>query len=525
MRLIEVSTLLLVFIATLYSPVYASHLQKRSKCDKIYVRKEWRLLTADEKERYFNATLTLFNSPSLMDQDNFHSDLVKTHADIGSETHMTNFFLPWHRYFVYMFEKRLQMIDPEITLPYFDWTMDSQNVSHSIVWQDFGGGGDESYDIPREAKGCIYRGPYAEMSCELPSRDCIKRQQVPGILPSLDLYCHLTLAYDDYQSFRERMEVAHNMVHAEFGGTYRGSMAYFYSPNDPIFYVHHAQIDRLWSMWQDRHPNAKQYPEPDTLINFGALNLDGHYTTVANILNITEDLCYKYANSVIPVYDDEIPDYYGKPYQGITGGSRTSFLTRVQQTRPLSFFAKYVNVKSFSPFFNNQPKLSRRDWQLAHQKISGVQRVPDIDPTKIQTPEKVPVDNPYAKGDDTKVDGLHHDPTKLRSLRPMADSWKFLGQYDKPFLRAVDAEYDRYNTYVNTIPVYESICSLHNLMRASYFRMRTDDEERRLWESFAVIEAGYQEVVKKAESIYSQPNSNPLPNKKDGGNGYPKEGY
>ncbi len=27
------------------------------------------------------------------------------------------------------------------------------------------------------------------------------------------------------------------------------------SPNDPAFWFHHAQIDRIWSLWQENNPN------------------------------------------------------------------------------------------------------------------------------------------------------------------------------------------------------------------------------------------------------------------------------
>jgi tyrosinase len=32
-----------------------------------------------------------------------------------------------------------------------------------------------------------------------------------------------------------------------------GTMASNSSPNDPVFFLHHANIDRLWSVWMDRH--------------------------------------------------------------------------------------------------------------------------------------------------------------------------------------------------------------------------------------------------------------------------------
>ena len=33
------------------------------------------------------------------------------------------------------------------------------------------------------------------------------------------------------------------------------------SPNDPIFFLHHCNVDRLWADWQNRHPTASYEPQ------------------------------------------------------------------------------------------------------------------------------------------------------------------------------------------------------------------------------------------------------------------------
>lgn len=32
------------------------------------------------------------------------------------------------------------------------------------------------------------------------------------------------------------------------------------SPNDPVFFLHHANVDRLWATWQAAHPGKKYEP-------------------------------------------------------------------------------------------------------------------------------------------------------------------------------------------------------------------------------------------------------------------------
>ena len=49
--------------------------------------------------------------------------------------------------------------------------------------------------------------------------------------------------------------ILHNAAHLWVGG----SMATATSPNDPVFFLHHANVDRLWARWQDLHPEERFY--------------------------------------------------------------------------------------------------------------------------------------------------------------------------------------------------------------------------------------------------------------------------
>ena len=43
----------------------------------------------------------------------------------------------------------------------------------------------------------------------------------------------------------------------------------FVSPGDPAFYLHHGQVDRLWTLWQALDPGTRQYAlyGTNTLLN------------------------------------------------------------------------------------------------------------------------------------------------------------------------------------------------------------------------------------------------------------------
>jgi tyrosinase len=48
----------------------------------------------------------------------------------------------------------------------------------------------------------------------------------------------------------------HNRVHVWVGG----DMSPASSPNDPVFFLNHCNVDRLWADWQQNHGNASYLP-------------------------------------------------------------------------------------------------------------------------------------------------------------------------------------------------------------------------------------------------------------------------
>ena len=56
-----------------------------------------------------------------------------------------------------------------------------------------------------------------------------------------------------FSVFQRSLELgAHAAVHIAIGGTMNSSS----SPADPIFFLHHANIDRIWAEWQENNPRS-----------------------------------------------------------------------------------------------------------------------------------------------------------------------------------------------------------------------------------------------------------------------------
>jgi tyrosinase len=63
------------------------------------------------------------------------------------------------------------------------------------------------------------------------------------------------------------------------------------SPADPLFWLHHAQVDRLWSLWQAKPSNAGKNP----VLSGSNRTMDPWTETVAQVRSLTT-LGYSYSS-------------------------------------------------------------------------------------------------------------------------------------------------------------------------------------------------------------------------------------
>ena len=79
---------------------------------------------------------------------------------------------------------------------------------------------------------------------------------VPGAAPpTMNSTASFRNAVEGFHSPLGRPAEMHNRVHMWVGG----SMAPGTSPDDPIFFLHHCNVDRIWALWQFLHP-GQNYP-------------------------------------------------------------------------------------------------------------------------------------------------------------------------------------------------------------------------------------------------------------------------
>jgi hypothetical protein len=78
------------------------------------------------------------------------------------------------------------------------------------------------------------------------------------------------------------------------------------SVNDPVFYLHHRNIDRIWKQWQDTNPLANSYERASLISNQMSLLSDvmsfqglGKDMSVFELINTTsQNLCFTYSRSI-----------------------------------------------------------------------------------------------------------------------------------------------------------------------------------------------------------------------------------
>lgn len=156
--------------------------------------------------------------------------------------HHRELFLPWHRAYLYLFEKALQDRVPGATLPWWDWANHSEGVPGPYAKRKANGKKNPLFDSPIQPSG--RESPSQTRTTRAPGS--------PGELPSAG-EVSAVLANQDFFTFQTQLESLHDGVHVWVGGT-MGSIAT--SAYDPLFWAHHCMIDRLWYLWQLRHPGG-----------------------------------------------------------------------------------------------------------------------------------------------------------------------------------------------------------------------------------------------------------------------------
>lgn len=247
--------------------------------DIIRVRKNVNTLTTAElnaiKVGIFKMKALPYTDPtSWAYQSAIHGTVMTDNLPSWNSCHRTGeteFFLAWHRMYLYFFERILRAKSGReyLTLPYWDTQANPA--------------------IP---------AAYRENSPVNPLYDATRSSTMNsgGLLPS-----SISTAYDNsftiipYYSFQSDLNAGpHGSVHS----TISGNMAVVSSAaQDPVFWLHHSNVDRLWERWLGMC-NGRANPTDATWLNKSFTFFDENGTAVtlngSQIVEVANQLRYRY---------------------------------------------------------------------------------------------------------------------------------------------------------------------------------------------------------------------------------------
>ncbi|MDH3650086.1 MAG: tyrosinase family protein [Saprospiraceae bacterium] len=189
----------------------------------------------------------------------------------GNMAHAGPIFLPWHRMYLIRLEEQVRRIlqKPNFFLPYWDWAADGQlgevAQRQTQLWTS---------QYLGESRGQVASGLTSQIQVRLTQVNTLSGSVLVSHAPrnlernagsdvrtlpdktdtaqamNESIYDQAPWSVNS-SGFRNRLEgwingpQLHNRVHVWVGG----DMGPGTSPNDPVFYLNHCNVDRIWEAW------------------------------------------------------------------------------------------------------------------------------------------------------------------------------------------------------------------------------------------------------------------------------------
>ena len=225
------------------------------------VRRNVAHLSDADRTKYINAV-------AQADQ-RFWSGGVVSYWDFQNLSHQTTHvhggpkFLLWHRELCNRYEALLQQIDPEVALHYWDWTTDPRSSPNGsggtsdLSLNTFMGtmNGNVAGVLAPLHNGGVLAGSRDQTGLPQDPPQTLLRSMGPG--PGTTTTDATILASSNgamqpqqWRQFRQQVEVVHGGVHVNFGPGNIGDPSGHQAFEDPMVFLLHANVDRLYAMWQ-----------------------------------------------------------------------------------------------------------------------------------------------------------------------------------------------------------------------------------------------------------------------------------
>jgi hypothetical protein len=216
--------------------------------------------------------------------------------------HGSFFFLSWHRMYIYFFERILRAAsgNQNLALPYWRWTT---NRRLPLAFREPADTSANPLYTPRRASGLNSGNQQLPLSAVQTgtAMNFTNFSSPTGSGLSFGGQ-RLTQPAHDTGPHGQLERQPHDVIHDLVGGGGTPDQSWMGFPEtaarDPIFWLHHAMIDRLWKRWLDRG-GGRQNPEGNSVwmnTQFTFFNENGQQVTMRgrDILDTVNQLDYRY---------------------------------------------------------------------------------------------------------------------------------------------------------------------------------------------------------------------------------------
>ena len=231
----------------------------------VRVRKNANGLDPTERDRFLHAFARL-NDRGLGKFADFRAMHV---AASDPQSHRGPHFLPWHRSYLLDLERELQAIDPSVSLHYWRWDEPAPFLFH----EDFIGVSNEDKEVEfspghplstwiTDGELGIRRRPFFDPRTSAAWFPNGSQRLAPRTQAQ-------TLALGDvYADFRGMEGNPHGWAHVSFEGWISSIPT---AAKDPLFFMLHSNVDRLWALWQWTH----RHTDPNDADVYTGQDVDG----------------------------------------------------------------------------------------------------------------------------------------------------------------------------------------------------------------------------------------------------------
>lgn len=254
----------------------------RPACKRLVVRKDFKCLTETEKYEFLNALRELYRNGVI-------DTLALVHSSLWPAFHKFAEALTWHRWAVNVIDLELRKVNPNVVLPYWDWSSEFANPERSIIWKYFGTSGNKANDY------CVTDGAFAYQKVKYRTPHCIRRQwneggRMTNWEPS-EWITSIMQVSQNYSQFTELLGFSnHFKAHLSIGGFY-GDYSIQIANNDPVFYIFHEYLADFYFL-------KYQLSQDDRLIPFD-------YDTMTRLDVFTGQIVQAQFNSDVLTYFTE----------------------------------------------------------------------------------------------------------------------------------------------------------------------------------------------------------------------------